>query len=174
MSIDTKPCRHCRQPVAVDARLCQHCHGFQSWWANQRDPRYQLIWPVLVLALMAGFFLLMQRQFDPIEDRGEPPHLAVSDTSSRVVAASEGQRMFVLGRVQNTSSRDAATVWFRVNLFDDANHVVDSFLAQSPGLIVPGNGSVAFRVFGPLSVAAADVKRTEVTVERAKARSKWE
>jgi len=46
-------------------------------------------------------------------------------------------------------------------------------LSQSPGLIVPGNGSVAFRVFGPISVAAADVKRTEVTVERAKARSKW-
>jgi hypothetical protein len=104
---------------------------------------------------MAAFFLFMQRQFDPIEDRGEPPHLANSDTAAHVVTASEGQRMFVLGRVQNTSRQDAATVWFRVNLFDDANHVVDSFLAQSPGLIVPGNGSVAFRVFGPISVAAA-------------------
>jgi len=174
MSIDTKPCRHCRQPIAVDARLCQHCHGYQSWTANERDPRYWVVWPILVFVVLAAFLFLMRTTFEPGEDHGQPPRLTVSETTTRVVPASDGQRIFVLGRVQNTSSNDAATIWFRVNLFDESNQLVDSFLAQSQGLVVPGNGSTTFRVVGSISVAAANVKRVEVTVERAKVRSKWD
>ena len=174
MSTDTKPCRHCRQPIAIDARLCQHCHGYQSWIANHRDPRYWIVWPILVFAALAAFLFLMRSTFEPGEDHGQPPRLTVSDTTTRVVPASEGQRIFVLGRVQNTSAQDAATIWFRVNLFDTTDYIVDSFLAQSHGLIVPGYVSATFRVFGPISVASADVKRVEVTIERAKVRSKWD
>jgi hypothetical protein len=123
---------------------------------------------------MGAWIFSMQRAFDPGEDRVEAPHLEVSNITSRIVPSSEGQRMFVFGDVRNTSAHDAATIWFRVNIFDEANHVVDSFLAQNAGLIVPGNGSTTFRVFGPISISATDVKRTEVTVERTKGRGKWD
>jgi len=174
MSADTKPCRHCRQPIEVEARLCQHCHGFQSWWANDRDPRYWIVWPVLILALAAAFFFVMGSKFEPGEDHRAPPHLTVSHTSSRIVPAPDGLRVFVIGRIENGSSQDAANIWFRVNLFDEASHLVDSLLAQNPGLIVPGNGNAMFRVVGPTNAQPAEVKRTEVTIERARVRSKWD
>jgi hypothetical protein len=171
---DVKPCRHCRQPIAADARLCQHCHGFQSWLAGPHDPRFQLVWPAVFVIFMAGLLFFMKRTLEIGDGKAEQPRLEVSDVTQRVVPSSEGQRLYVFGRIRNKSSQDAASIWFRVNAFDDADHVVDGFLAQSSGLIVSGNGSTTFRIYGPLSVAGGDVKRTEVAVERAKARDKWD
>jgi len=31
---ETKPCIECRTPIAVGARVCQHCSSFQSRWKN--------------------------------------------------------------------------------------------------------------------------------------------
>src|SRR5438552_18030200 len=89
MSTDMKPCRHCRQPIAIDARLCQHCHGYQSWIANHRDPRYWIVWPILVFAALAAFLFLMRSTFEPGEDHGQPPRLTVPDTTTRVVPAAD-------------------------------------------------------------------------------------
>lgn len=130
---------------------------------------------VVVVAMFGGFALFMQRSFDPgAENAASPPRLAVSDVSSRVVSAADGSHVFVMGRVQNSSPADAAGVWFRVNVFDESNRLVDSFLAESRGLVVPGNGSTTFRVVAQTSAVPAEVKRTEVTVDRAKARSRWD
>ena len=127
-----------------------------------------------MLAIFGGFFFFMRSTFEPGEDHSAPPRLSVSEIESRVVSAPDGRRIYVLGRVQNTSSRDAASVWFRINLFDGANHLIDTLLLESRGLVVPGDGTTMFRVVGPTSVTAAEIKRTEVLVDRAKVRSKWD
>src|SRR5258706_2660319 len=101
MSADTKPCRHCCQPIEVKARIRQHCHGFQSWWASDRDRRYWIAWPILIFALGAAFLFAMGSKFEPGEDHRAPPHLTVSDTSSRIVPAPDGLRVFVIGRIEN-------------------------------------------------------------------------
>lgn len=95
----------------------------------------------------------------------EPAELAVSEVSSRVVAGPEGPRMFVLGRVTNAASSAGTHVWFRVDVYD-GNRVVDTFLAESPGLVVPANGEAMFRIVAATSVS--DAARVEVTVDRAR------
>lgn len=174
MMPDTKLCRHCRQPIAIGARICQHCHGYQAWFAGARDPRYQMIWPVLIIIAMVGWLYFMQRSFDRDEGGGEPPRLEVQNFTTSVMPSNEGSRLFVVGRVHNTSSRDAASIVFRVNIFDDANHLVDTFLGQTSGLVVPGNGTSSFRVSATLGVPSPEAKRIEVNVERAKPRSRWD
>src|SRR5205807_8603575 len=107
-------------------------------------------------------------------DDTDPLRLTVSEVSHRIVASNEGPRMYAIGKVENTSAKDAANIQFRVNLFDDANHLLDTFVAGTYGLVVPRNASSTFRVHGPISVLPADIKRTEVTVERARVRAKWD
>jgi hypothetical protein len=173
-AMDTKECRHCRQLIAAKARLCQHCHGYQSWTANQRDPRYWVIWPVMLIAVFGAFAFAMPLAFDRGERRSDPPQLSVSGVSSRIVPAPDGQRIFVVGRVDNASARDGAKIWFRVNLYDASNRLADTFLGESYGLIAPAQGGAMFRVIAPTSVSQDDVKRIEVVVERARSRDKWD
>ena len=172
--METKPCRHCRQPIAGDARRCQHCHGYQSWFADHRDPRYWIAAPIVVFAFVGAFVYMMRAVVEPSEDRGETPKLTVSDVSSRIVPAPEGPRLFVLGNVRNASPRDGAKIWFRVSIHDDRDALVDAFIAESYGLIAPANGTASFRVVAPTTVASLDRMRVDVAVDRARSRTKWD
>jgi hypothetical protein len=172
--MDTKACRHCRQLIAVDARLCQHCHGYQSWLASYKDPRYGLIWPVLLFMVLIGWAWALSHALPGNEAGAEQPVLTVSNVSTRIAPVAEGQQMFVTGHVRNSSSKDAVRIRFRVNLFDDANHLIDTFVGLDAWLIVPANSTSPFRVFAPIAVAAAQIKRTEVLVERADARGRFD
>lgn len=172
--MDTKECRHCRQLIHIKARLCQHCHGYQSWWANQRDPRFAVILVVIVLVILSPLVYLASRLDTLTSGSVETSVIRISNTSFRYVTASDGTRLFVLGRAENTSRHDAARIWFRVNLLDDAGHLLDSLLLEAGGLVVPGGQAVPFRVTSLVSVSQREIKRAEVSVERAKARGKWD
>jgi len=128
---------------------------------------------ILLVFLVPAIYFLFHIDA-PVSGPVTMPVITVSDTSFRYVTASDGTRLFALGRAQNTSHRDAARIWFRVNLLDGAGRLLDSFLVEAGGLIVPGGQTVPFRVTGPVSVSEREIKRAEVSVERAKVRSKWD
>ncbi len=172
--MDTKECRHCMQAIHTKARLCQYCHGYQSWWANQRDPRVAVIVVVVLLVILMPLGYFAFRIDAQVSGSVETPVITISNTSFRYVTASDGTRLFVLGRAHNMSQQDVARIWFRVKLLDDAGQLLDSFLLEAGGLIVPSAQAVPFRITSLVSVSEREVKRAEVSVERAKARTKWD
>ena len=128
-TMDTKQCRHCRQPIDRDARLCQFCHGYQSWLSSQRDPRFALVWIVIILLVVALFVGGVSRSF-PDTERAAPPSLTVTNVSTRMVTTPEGQQLFVLGDVHNLSPHDAVSVWFRVRLLGEADQTLGMMLCH--------------------------------------------
>ncbi len=56
--METKECRHCKQPIHKDARRCQHCQGMQGWISDQKDPR-MLALVLIPLILILGSVVFM-------------------------------------------------------------------------------------------------------------------
>src|SRR5258706_5452720 len=172
--MDTKPCRHCKQPIHLEARICQHCLGSQSWFANHRDPRFIVVWLVVVVAVFVPLMFCGISRTISGDESIEAPTLVVSDVSTRVTGTPEGARIFVLGLARNTSSHDASRIWFRVTMRDGGGKLVDTLLLEDRGLLVPSGKTVPFRLSGLLSIKSLDGIRTEVVVERAKVASEWD
>ncbi len=169
-----KQCRNCKLDIHQDARLCPHCHGYQSWAANQQDPRILIIVFGFMAAVMIPAFLLIPR-LSPSSTRAEPtPTLTVRDHSFRLVSAPDGTHVFVLGHVANTSAIDATLVWFRVTLLGESGALLDESLVQSSGLLVPVGASQSFRLSFFAAPSPAEVKTVQVSVARSKAPSRWD
>jgi len=172
--MDTKECRHCKQPIHAQARICQHCKGSQSWIANQTDPRFLAMTLGLIVLIVVPLFILLSSQLSSLTESAAAPAVLVTGTSVRYTDTPEGARVFVLGRIQNTSRVDASRIWFRVELFDASDRLLDTLLQEQSGLVVPGSGSKPFRITGLISVAPTEVKRTAVSVERVRERGKYD
>jgi hypothetical protein len=156
---DTKSCRHCCQPIATKARLCQHCHGYQSFVGDQRDPRGWVLW----IGVMLGFVALAV--FWPMRGATvDASHFTVSQLAPKLVTTANGPRVFVVGRVDNASATVGTRMWFRVNVYDHGDRLVDTFLADSDGLRVPANGAATFRLVA--STSASEIGRVDVSVDR--------
>jgi hypothetical protein len=172
--MDTKLCRHCKQPIHPDARICQHCGNSQAWWGSQRDPRFAVGWLLLFIVIFIPFMSFWLPRIVSSDEPVETPTLAVSDVSPRFQSLADGVRLFVVGTVRNTSSHDASRIWFRVRVLNNGGKVIDSLLLQEEGLVAPSGKSVEFRVSGWLSVPSTEGARTEVVVERARAATRWD
>jgi len=172
--MDTKPCRHCKQPIHLEARVCQHCRSSQSWLANHRDPRFAIGFLVVTFAVLIPLMFFGINRTISGDGPVDPPTLVVSEVSTRVTTTPEGARIFVLGVARNTSSQDASRIIFRVNIRDGGGKLIDTLLLEDRGLLVPNSKTVPFRISGLLSVGSLDGTRTEVAVERAKVASKWD
>jgi hypothetical protein len=170
--MDTKPCRQCKQPIHPDARLCQHCHGFQSWIAGQRDPRFFGVTFGVIILLLFSLFLIPMHALSGLSKVDTGNALSISDTSFRYAQTPEGIRVATFGMIHNGSHVDHSHVWFRINEYDDSGKVVDTMLIEDPGLLVKAGATTPFRVTGLLSVGQSDVKRSEVLVERSTRRGK--
>jgi hypothetical protein len=156
---DTKSCRHCRQSIAAKARLCQHCHGYQSFIGDQRDPRGWMLW----IGIMLGFVALAV--FWPMTGATvDASKFTVSQVAPKLVTTANGPRVFVVGRVDNASAAAGTRLWFRVNVYDYGDRLVDTFLADSDGLRVPANGTATFRLVA--STSASEIGRVDVAVDR--------
>ena len=171
--MDTKQCRHCKQPIHPQARICQHCKGNQSWFAGHTDPRFQAMVLGAVLLLIVPLFFWGSIMVGSASPSGTPT-LVVGDTSVRYLSTSEGSRVFVLGTVRNTSRVDASRIWVRVEWFDASDRLLDTLLQEQSGLVVEGSASRPFRVTGSIGASPKDVKRVAVTVERVRERGKYD
>src|SRR6266853_6371283 len=96
LAMDTKLCRHCKQPIHLEARICQHCRSSQSWWGNNSDPRFMIGWLAVVVAVFVPLVFFGINRTISGDELAEAPTLAVSDVSTRVTTTREGARIFVL------------------------------------------------------------------------------
>jgi hypothetical protein len=72
------------------------------------------------------------------------------------------------------SDTDAGKTCLRVNIFDKQDALIDSFVQTMDASIAPAKGSVRFRIAGETPVRPEEIKRTEVVVERSRARGRWD
>ncbi len=77
--METKECRHCKQPIHKDARRCQHCQGMQGWISDQKDPRMLAV-VFIPLIIILGVVLTMTRTITKPLERND---LAPSSFSIR-------------------------------------------------------------------------------------------
>jgi hypothetical protein len=173
--MDTKPCRHCKQPIHKDARRCQHCLSAQSWMADHKDPRYLFVTLAAIIVIMAIFVGFMNLMPDMLTGgQGEPPVLAVSEVEYVFGTGSVSDRIFVMGELTNETGTDAAAPVLRTNLWNNGGKLLDSFLDEARRLVVPAHGKARFRVDALTPVTPSDIGRIEVLVERNRARNRFD
>jgi len=172
--MDTKECRHCKQPIHPQARVCQHCKGNQGWFAGQADPRFSLVILGVFLLILIPLFIWLPDLILSSTDRGSPPKLTVAGTSVRYASAPDGTRVFALGQVRNESGVEASRIWLRLELFDASDRLLDTLLQEQSGLVVPRAGTKPFRITAVTGASPKDVRRVVVSVERVKERGRYD
>jgi len=173
--MSTKACRHCKQPIHSDARICHHCKSVQSWFGSQKDPRFALL-GLGIVALLLVVMLLYVPDFllGGLNGNREEIVLQVSDYEVDFDSTSDGTRLSVLGQVKNRSNIDATGIWIRVDLENSSGKLLDSILVRQDGLIVPAGESRPVRVMGPTITAPENVANVSVTVERERRRGRYD
>src|SRR5712664_3667759 len=108
--MDTKECRHCKQPIHPQARICQHCKGNQGWFASQTDPRFSLVILGLFLLILVPLFIWLPDMMFSSTNRVGVPKLVVAGTSVRYIGTPDGARVLALGQLRNESELEASRI----------------------------------------------------------------
>lgn len=173
--METKECRHCKQPIHKDARRCQHCQGMQSWISDQKDPRVWLVVFVPILIVIAFFIWLPQLVTKPLERTEiDKTSLSIANVSYRFSPSTGSQTIYIYGDISNSSLVDAGQTCVRVNLVGDRNKVIDSFVQIIDRSIVPAKATSRFRVMAQTPASPDEIKKADVVVERSRTRGRWD
>ncbi len=173
--METKECRHCKQPIHKDARRCQHCQGMQGWFSDQKDPRLQFLIFGILLAFIAALYPMMRVVTKPLE-RGEinPASLSVANVTYRFGNTANRDYIYVYGDLSNSSDLDAGRTYLRVNLFDQGDKQIDTFVQDTDCVTVPAKETKRFRIVAYTPARPDEIKKAEVIVERCRARGRWD
>ncbi len=171
--METKDCRHCKQPIHKDARRCQHCQGMQGWISDQKDPR-MLALIFIPLIIILGIVLTTTRNITKPLERSDlaPSSLSIKNVTYRF--GTGGSKIFVSGEASNSSDQDAGKTCLRVNLFGQNNKLIDSFVQSMDVSIMPAKGATRFRLVAETPAKAGEIKKAEVVVERVRAKGRWD
>lgn len=160
-----KQCRHCKLEIHDEARLCHHCKSNQGWVANQQDIR-MMVATFVVMGLIAAVAISVGMYFSR-DSSSSTPALTISTHTHRFSSAQDGNHLFILGKVKNTSQATASDIWFRVSLFS-ADTMLDDLLLQENGLVVTPGTTETFRLTTLVAPAESEVTRVDVTIYRVK------
>lgn len=173
--METKECRHCKQPIHKDARRCQHCQGMQGWISDQKDPRMLAV-VFIPLFLILGGVIFMTRTVVKLPERTEisPSSLSIANVTYRFGNSANRDYVYVYGDLSNSSDLDAGRTYLRVNLFDQRDKQVDTFVQDTDCVTVPANSTKRFRIVAYTPAKPEEVKKAEVVVDRCRAKGKWD
>ncbi len=173
--METKECRHCKQPIHKDARRCQHCQGMQGWISDQKDPRMLAV-VFIPLLIILGIVLMMTRTITKPLERNEinTSSLSVTNIAYRFGTVSNRDYIYVYGDLSNSSGLDAAKTYLRVNLLGQRNTLIDTFVQDTDCVSVPAKETRRFRIVAYTPARPEEIKKAEVVVERCKARGRWD
>lgn len=173
--METKECRHCKQPIHKDARRCQHCQAMQGWISDQKDPRMWLVIFVPFLLILAGTFWMTRAITKPMERSViEKASLSIANVSYRFGSDSKSDRIFVYGEVSNASAAEAGQTCLRVNLFGQDNKIIDSFVQSMDSSWISARDTKRFRIMAETPARQDEIKKAEVVVERVRAKGRWD
>lgn len=173
--METKECRHCKQPIHKDARRCQHCQAMQGWISDQKDPRVLAMIFIPMIIIFGIVFSMTRTLTKPLErsdiDRNS---LSITNVSYRFGTASNSDRIFVYGEVSNASTVAAGQTCLRVSLIGQDNKIIDSFVQNLDSSGVSAKETKRFRLAAETPARIGEIKKAEVVVERVRAKGKWD
>ncbi len=173
--METKECRHCKQPIHKDARRCQHCQGMQGWISDQRDPRTLFFVFGILLVFFAAIYPMTRVISKPLEKNDLAlSSLSIKNVSYRFGSGANSAHIFVSGEASNVSGQDAGKTCLRVNLLGRENQIIDSFVQSMDVSIVPAHGTARFRLSAETPARPEEIKKAEVVAERVRARGRWD
>jgi len=177
---ETKNCRHCGEPIIAVARVCKHCRSNQTWFSNQRDPRYLwVLLPVVLLAVAApiGVISLVEGKAKRtlLQDQNDSCRglVAVKSKSYEIRTIDKHERMFVLVEVENKSPGHVSNPAIRVEILDANGEVKDTFIRSVYGADIGPNRPYLLRVEGDTVIDGSLVKSVRVEVTSAVCKSAW-
>jgi hypothetical protein len=179
-STETKDCRHCGEPILAVARVCKHCQSNQSWFSNQRDPRYLwLLLPIVLLAVVVpfGVLSLVEKKAMPTAAQNQKDScrglVEAKSSSYEVRTIEKREHMFVLVQVENKSSSNVSNPVIRVEILDANGDVKDTFIRSVYGADIRPNQSYLLRVEGDTIVDGSSVKGVRAEVASAVCKPAW-
>jgi hypothetical protein len=147
----------------------------QSWISDQKDPRMLAVVFIPLLVILAGALYLSKTVVKPMErSEIDRTSLSITNVTYRFGTASNRDYIYVYGDLTNSSSLDAGRTCLRVNLRNRQNTIIDTFVQDTDGVIVPANSTRRFRVVAYTPARPDEVKKAEVAVERSRTRGKWD
>ncbi len=172
--METKECRHCKQPIHKNARRCQHCQGMQAWISDQKDPRMLAVVFVPLLVILGVVFAMSRTITKPLErNEVDRSSLSVTNVTYRFGSPASSHNVFVYDEVSNSSAADAGQTCLRVNLLGQQGKVIDSFVQNMDVTMAPAKRTTRFRIVAETPARPEEIKKAEVTVERSRSRGRW-
>jgi hypothetical protein len=164
VDVEQKSCRQCCLPIAKKARLCPHCHGYQSWVAGQTDPRILLV-VLVVFVLFVGFIVFVEMRRGESDDT---ENLIVKQTQHYVATAPEQNTLYVIGSVtpNNEPRRRWCNAYFRVTVLNAEGKLVDTFLVREKLALGDAGKATPVRVSGRLAVKIEEVQSVSLELVR--------
>jgi hypothetical protein len=171
-----KPCRMCRQPMAVEARKCPFCRHWQGRFAAflHGPLAFVLFIVVLMGVLMVVVSRLQTSVNDAFSGKGQPfceyaDRVTVIESAIRFGQDEHGALVAVVGKIKNESPLDWKEAHLQVCFYDPNGALIDAGQEEkcrSPFL--PAGQEVGFSISFPRAYPESQYARQMVRVISAK------
>jgi hypothetical protein len=173
----TKACRHCGEAILVNARVCKHCTSNQTWFAGQKDPRFQAIVFALVLPILAVMFLALRdvkTKLDRSLTEGSCRGLVVLKSSVHALRKiDQRDRLFIRVQIENRSKTDVSEPTIQVEALDATDTVIDAFQRTIYGVNIAPGKAPWFRIDGDLTAEVESVADVHIELTGSVCKSTW-
>lgn len=161
MTMTTKPCMSCRQPIDEAASKCQHCHQIQSpLFALQTRPAAQVVLAVVVMGVFAAaMYSLYSASTKPLAT----PNLRIGASTLRMSTVDDEPRVLCFADMSNPGPHVWSNVSLQAEFFDAKRTRIDVLYQQHRVSIYPSLGMVG-RVSGTPGAAAAQYASCRISV----------
>ena len=171
--METKPCRHCKQPIHIDARKCHLCQSNQSWLSDSRDIRFQFFMLGLLVLFFSGMTYKWDRDTSGSYEVREAK-LELTDKSFHITKIEDGQDLVLIGEIENMSSFSVSGIQIRIKMFNTDGKMVDTVLMNASGLVIGAHQKAPVRVMAFMSVNDIDMEKTTAEIVKSKPATKWD
>lgn len=163
---ETKPCRLCGESVKSSARVCPHCHQWQSWWSMSQASPAVFAWlsaAVVIAVFWSMSSSIMRRNF-LYETEG-----ALTITESRFEFARMESQWFIttLGTIRNNTDKTWTNLHFAVRYYNNEGKMVDVINENQYHLVIAPRSEAAFRVRAQAATEQGQYARHEVRITKA-------
>jgi hypothetical protein len=152
----SKVCPYCAESVKTAAKICPRCRQWLSLFSIRNPAVFVLIAYFCMVVVAFGFFIFLQRFFDPGMDFS-PNRDSLSVVESRMNLQADDKQPMINVVVLLTNKSEVAwkEVQMDLRFYDKAGTLIDANSYWSRGVIYP-HGELAFRIKTPSSHPLSD------------------
>ncbi len=165
---EMKQCHACGEEIKSIAKRCSHCQTWQSKWRIEpSDPRYAIIWVVIMLVIFGGMYFKMgfwgKKDFQDYASK-----LFITDSSINYGSDNCGSFVSVIGKIKNNTDVAWEDVYFEVQFFNSDNKLIDTISDNDYSLVMIPKSESTFKVRGKADHNKEAYKNFKIIVKKAR------